>query len=226
MAEKRPKAIVYKTPVGIAQYPRLTKPDTKFNPEGEYKISLLLDAAVAQPIVDMIEKEIATKLERVKDENPKLVKLKAIKVCEDRPFKTVLDDEGDETSSVKINFKMKAVITSKTSGEKWVQRPNLFDSQGTVLVNPNIGGGSEVRVAYEVVPFWTQKIGVGVTLRLKAVQVIKLVEYTGGQDAKGYGFAAEDGYVAPTDQPTAEQAEEAASPSSEADRPADDKDDF
>jgi hypothetical protein len=225
MAEKT-KAVVYKTPVGIAQYPRLTKPDTKFNPAGEFKISLILDAAVAQPIIDECEKIAAKKLADVKAENPKLVKQKLIKMCEDKPYKPVLDDEGNPTDKVKVNFKMKAVIESKKTGQKWNQRPDLFDSKGTVLVNPNVGGGSEVRVAYEITPFWTQKIGAGVTLRLKAVQIIKLVEYTGGRDAAGYGFEAEDGYEASSETPTEEQADAAATGDEAPNRAADDSEEF
>jgi hypothetical protein len=35
--------------------------------------------------------------------------------------------------------------------------------------------------------FYTSLIGAGVSLRLNAVQIVKLVEYTGGPDNPGFG---------------------------------------
>ena len=37
-------------------------------------------------------------------------------------------------------------------------------------------------------------MGAGVTLRFKALQVIKLVSRAGGEKAEGFGFGEEDGY--------------------------------
>ena len=37
------KMVKYTTPKGVAQYPYLDKPDTKFNPQGDYKLNLVLD---------------------------------------------------------------------------------------------------------------------------------------------------------------------------------------
>ena len=59
-----------------------------------------------------------------------------------------------------------------------------------------VGNGSKVKVAFEPIPYVmpsTKKAGV--SLRLKAVQVIDLVEY--GNSATSV-FDEEDGYVAPS----------------------------
>ena len=44
------------TPVGIAHYPYISKPDTKFNEKGEYKVALSIPKAEAKPIIETIDK--------------------------------------------------------------------------------------------------------------------------------------------------------------------------
>ncbi len=189
----RKKAQKHLTPAGIAQYPRLTKPDTAFgNIDGIYKVTLVLPGAEAQGLVSLIDAAMAESLKKARMENP--TKAKAIKAATDKPYKAVTDDNGNETGEVKFNFKMKAKITSKT-GESWQQRPDIFDAKGKVLLDPKIGGGSKIKVAFEIYPFWTQLIGAGVSLRLLAVQVLDLVEYN-ARNASAYGFGEEEGYVA------------------------------
>ena len=43
------------SPEGIAIYPHLTQPDTKFNALGEYKVSLSVDKSEAAPLIGNIE---------------------------------------------------------------------------------------------------------------------------------------------------------------------------
>ena len=192
MAEKK-KAIIHRSPAGIAQYPRLTRPDTKFKADGEYKVTLVLPGAEAQPLIDLINKEMGESLIQARRDNP--TKAKSIKAASDKPYKAVTDDEGNETGDVKFNFKMAAKVTSKISGQSWEQKPDLFDAKGKVLINPKIGGGSRVKVAFELYQFYTALVGAGVSLRLRAVQVLDLVEYN-SRSASGYGFGEEEGYEA------------------------------
>jgi hypothetical protein len=57
-------------------------------------------------------------------------------------------------------------------------------------------GVNKMRVAYELVPYYAPMIGAGITARLKAVQVIELVE---GKDSNL--FKEEDGYETATPEP-------------------------
>lgn len=43
------------SPKGRASYPKLTKPDTKFNPEGVYSVGLIVDKEAAAPFQAKIE---------------------------------------------------------------------------------------------------------------------------------------------------------------------------
>lgn len=197
MADKKKRAESHLTPAGIAQYPRLSKPDTKFKPEGEYKVTLIVDGETSAPLRAKIDAAMLTSLAAAKKD---LVpaKAKLIKAASDKPYKPVLDEEGEETGKYSFNFKMKAVIETRT-GERINKRPSLFDAKGKPLdpAKVSVGGGSVVKVSFEMYEFYTPAVGAGVSLRLLAVQIIKLVEYTGGRDAAGYGFGVEeDGYSA------------------------------
>ena len=176
----------YTTPAGIAQYPYLTKPDTKFNSDGEYKISVEIPGAAAQDIVTFLDEQFAASVAKAKKENPG----KKIKEG-DVPYSV-----NDDTGKVTVRFKLKAKVTPK-QGDPFEQRPALFDAKGKPIgTDAKIGGGSKVKVAYELVPYYTAIAGAGISLRLKAVQVIDLVEFSGGASSEAYGFGEEEGYEA------------------------------
>ena len=46
--------IAITTPTGVAQYPWLSKADTKWNEEGEFKTNLILSEADAEPLIKTI----------------------------------------------------------------------------------------------------------------------------------------------------------------------------
>jgi len=176
----------YTTPAGIAQYPYLTKPDTKFNPDGEYKISVEIPGAAAQDIVTFLDEQFEASVAKAKKDNPG----KKIKEG-DVPYSV-----NDDTGKVTVRFKLKAKVTPK-QGDPFEQRPALFDAKGKPIgADAKIGGGSKVKVAYELVPYYTAIAGAGISLRLKAVQVIDLVEFSGGASSEAYGFGEEEGYEA------------------------------
>jgi len=182
----KPKNPRYVTPAGTAQYPYLTKPDTKFNPDGEYKLKLEIPADQAQDIVTFLDEQHELAQAKAKKENA------GKKIKEGNAPYEVSEDSG----KVVVNFKLKAKVTPK-NGDPFEQRPALFDAKGKPLsTDVSIGGGSTVKVAYEVMPYYTAIAGAGVSLRVKAVQVINLVEYSGGAGAGAFGFGEEEGYEA------------------------------
>ena len=187
--EKLPSIV---TPTGTAVYPYLNRPDTQFDPDGEYKVGLVLKTDEAQGLIQSIDKAMADALDKAKQDNP--TKAKKIKQASP-PYTDVTDDEGAETGEIKFNFKMKAKITTK-DGTVITQRPGVFDAAGNVLGSDiTVGGGSKMKVSAELAPFFTDLVGAGITLRLKAVQVLELVQYQ-GKTADKYGFKSEDGYRA------------------------------
>lgn len=196
MAEKK-KAERFVSPKGTASYPYLTKPDTKFNPEGEYKVSLIVAGDDASKAIDFLTEQHKAAVAKAKKENAG----KRVKEG-DLPF--IENDDG----TVTFKFKLKAKVTPK-KGDPFEQKPALFDAKGKPLTGePKVGGGSVIKVSYEVVPYYTAIAGAGISLRLKAVQIIELKEYSGGGTAESYGFGEEEGFEADEDDTTPFDADE------------------
>ena len=102
-----------------------------------------------------------------------------------------IKDEAEEDKTYVI-FKLRAHVTPRT-GAPFDQKPVLFDAKGN-QINKEIGDGSTIRVAFEASSFYTATVGAGLTLRLKAVQVLSLVPVD--ETSFGFfGFVQEDGYV-------------------------------
>lgn len=188
-----PKAV---SPRGVAIYPRLNTPDDKFNKAGQYKVKLAIDADDAElaKLRKAVDGLIAAKLEEVTTELKEAGKAAvAKKITTKDPFVAEEDQEtGDETGRILINAKMTASGTGKKG--PWTRKPSIFDARGVALKRPPIiGGGSELKLSLELFPYYAANDKtVGVSFRLEAVQVLKLV--TGGQrDAAGFGFGEEDG---------------------------------
>ena len=47
------------TPAGVARYPHLNRPDTKFDEIGVYKVNLELTAEEAEPFISQVEALLA-----------------------------------------------------------------------------------------------------------------------------------------------------------------------
>ena len=185
------------SPVGVALYPRLTRPDTKFKEEGEYKVDLLLPAKEAKPLMKQLEAmaEAAHKEAIESAKNPRAAaKIKKYQL--QLPFEEHINEDGEETGEIKFRFKQKAEIKGKDGVIK--MRPMIFDAKlKPITEDIGIGSGTKMRVSFEPSPYVVSgQECVGVTLRLKAVQIIELVEYTGGGSGESYGFEAEDGFAA------------------------------
>ncbi len=70
----------------------------------------------------------------------------------------------------------------------------MFDAKGSMMAKHNIYGGSVVKVNGSAAFYDSPSIGAGVTLRLRAVQVIEYVE--GSSGAGKFGFGEEVGFTA------------------------------
>jgi hypothetical protein len=167
----------FTTPVGVANYPYISKPDTQFDAEGVYKVTLAVPEDEAKPVIDLINAELLAGVKALKESKPK-TKFKSAPL----PYAKELDDDGNETGNVLIKFKSKAAY-----------KPSVFDAKNNPMINHNIWGGSEIKVNGAIAFYSSPSIGQGVTLRLRAVQVIQYVE---GSDGAGkFNFEEEDGYV-------------------------------
>jgi hypothetical protein len=185
------------TPVGVSQFCWLNTPDTKFDKEngGHFKTNLILKGSEAQTVIKSIKEEMKKSLEMAKEKT----KGKEPKTA-NMPFEEEYI-EGKPTGNIIFKFKAKAKIMMKSGDVIDIKIP-IFDSKGTPM-KEQVWSGSEMKISADMIPYYTAMAGAGVSLRLKAVQITKLVEGGAGAGAKGHGFdEIKDGYVAPEEQPT------------------------
>lgn len=197
MAKAKSDTVFKVTPIGIARYCWLDKPDTKFaqgqDDEGVYKCSLRLDPndAANTEFLDEVQKLLNAACEAWKKENP--TKLRQFKVND--PVKPEVDkDTGRETGMV--------LIATKTQN-----KPKLYDAGGVQITDPGfkVYGGSTVRLAVGIRPSYMAAYGVGLTMYLNAVQVIK-ASSRGGNPFEAVvvdGFEAEGESEEATEAPAA-----------------------
>jgi hypothetical protein len=191
MAEKREKLPRFTTPLATAVYPHLITPDTKFDADGVYKCDVKLTREEAQPFIDELEAIRDKFWDGLVAEDKKLAR----QYSKESVYTDELDDDGNETGMVIFKTKMKAKVTSKKTKKTYVSEPRLFDAANQRIHPESVYGGSRVRVAGEVKPYKmdsTKKVGV--SLRLKDVQIVELVEGGGGGSPFG---EVKGGYVAP-----------------------------
>ena len=174
---------------GTAMWAKVFEPDTRFVPEGEYSAQVIVPEAEAAEVCEQLEKLIEVEFAKAVKEKPALkATLSKRPVAEPQ-----LDDAGDPTGNVIFKTKLKARIKTKAGVKE--QKVFVYDSKKNLMPSSvAVGNGSVINVAVEPYPYVMQSTKqVGVSLRLKGVQVIELVEY--GNPAASM-FDEEDGYVA------------------------------
>jgi len=144
------------SPKGVAQYPWLVKPDTRYDADGVFKTGLILpgDAETTKEFMDKFRDIFVEEYGQKKLSKANL------------PF-----DIDEETGDVVFKFKSKS-------------RPRLFDSKGNPIQRASelkIGGGTVIKISYSAKTYDTGS-NTGVTCYLNAVQIIDLVEYKSGNE--------------------------------------------
>ncbi len=200
-SDKRPKRTRYTSPTGIAVFPKLNTPDTKFNAGGVYTVKLKLKKGdeSTDRIVKLIEDaaQAAFEAETEAHKGMKDKKGKPVVVGgPESPIAVELDKvTNEETGYILINFKMNASYKDKKNGGVLVPiKPKLYDAKGNET-NVEVWGGTEGKVAFELIPYFVESSSkAGVSCRLSAFQIIKLRTKGSDGNAAMYGFKAEDGF--------------------------------
>lgn len=189
------KQIKLITPRGIAIFPNITRPDTKFPKNGYpvYTGKLAIDSDAAG-LAEFVAKCEALRDEKVAEVKAELsaakqgAKLKTLKVA---PItKPEVDKEtGEETGRVIINPKLVSG-GKKKDGSEFTQKPDVLDSKGKLISKPPaIYGGSTLKLGVQAFGYYNAKDNeVGVSFRLKAAQIIALAE-----KRESFAFGAEEG---------------------------------
>lgn len=172
-------------PKGVAVFPALYRPDTKFDELGAYKANTRVPLAEAEPTIKKLQ-AIA-----------KSWTGKAMPKAKNPMFEMEVDKEtGEETGFVIF----KASVKNRTGkeGKLWDRRPLLIDAKKNKLPSDtNPWGGTVYRVKCEI---YCSEFGGkrSVSLQPLVVQIIELKSGTGSEPDLD-DFDEEDGYEAPTD---------------------------
>ena len=173
------------TPKGTAMWAYLDKPEEFNGSIVGYTITLVPSKADADKLISQLEEV----LEEAKQDD----RFKGRKWAAE----PMMGYKEDANGNLVFKFKQKASYVDK-KGQTHKLGVRIFDAVGNPM-NPNatiIGNGSIIRVAFTPIPFNVNKNVNGVSLRLEAVQVLKLEEYKKGATSMGsFGFSeVSDGF--------------------------------
>lgn len=175
---------------GNALWAKVFEPDTKFDPNGTYSIQVTIPEEEAAGICEYLDKVVQERFDEEVKAKPKMKNSLSTKAG----YEPHYDKDGNETGLVEFRFKLKAKVQTR-DGSLYDQKPIVVDAKRNPMDSNNlIGNGSTVKVAFEPIPYvMASTKQVGVSLRLKGVQVIELVEYGNGGASM---FDEEEGFVA------------------------------
>jgi hypothetical protein len=177
------------TPVAPCLWPFLNKPDTRYNKDGVFRVSLEFDQDDEFP--KLVEKAAKKAFEEAKA-NMKPKEAKKLEFF--NPVRDIEDEEGEPTGNVKIEFKTYATFKDQKTGEVRNVRLNAYDAEGKPLKKiPQIGNGSLLSIAFNPVGKATSG-KFYYTLYLNAFQLVELHEFN--PDGSAFGFGKHEGFKA------------------------------
>ena len=193
MAEKK-KVIRITTPKGVALYPKVQKPDTKFNAAGVYSTRLVIANPLCVDLCAQLD-AVAEEAFAAATSDPKKVaaaKAKRKTITKNEPYLPELDKEGNETGNTIFNFKTNA--SAEINGEVKHFKPFLCDAANPpkpIEADISMYSGSIIKVNFSPTPYYNDaNAQAGVSCRLNGVQVLKLVK--GGYSPASLGLEAEE----------------------------------
>jgi len=205
------------TPQGKMMWAYLHKPDTQFDSNGVFHVKLQLANGSSDDLRKAIMREHKANKKEAIARNPKRTSFR-----EYLPFKEILNDEG-LADGYEFQFKLKALATNSKTGQEFTQRPVVVGpDKMPVPSDVTIGNGSVGKIAFEAIPYFTGN-NIGVSLRLRGVQVLELVEYRAeGTDM----FSVEEGYSIVTSSKNEPEEEEMFEEEEQDDKDEEDEEDF
>ena len=195
MAVKNTKPFAVKgatvtTPKGKAEWCKITEPDRMYNDKGELSTSLVCDPN------DPTVQEFISKLETLRDlafEETKetLGMPKANQVKTKEVYSEQYNSNGEATGNIIFKMKLKDIDTRKERGDQ--HTIFVVDAKRSRMADvPLVGNGSEIRCVCYANPYYMANTKeVGISMIWSKMQLIKLVEYTGGgaddfEDEEGF----------------------------------------
>jgi len=174
------------SPMGTSKWTVINEPRYDYNPKGQYEASICLDPGDESVIkfLASMEKLQNAAITAAKEH---LSEAKAKKLVIRDILRDEEDKEGMSTGMVMLKTKAYAVDFDGNP-----QTIPVFNAKGIEMegFKKNIGNGSKLKLQIWASPYhMASDNSIGISFKLKKVQLIEHVEYGGGDD----GFADESG---------------------------------
>lgn len=176
----------------LAGFNSIQKPSTKFDKAGTYQANILVSKEDGEKLAKEIKK-ISSEQYKTYGKGTKVVESESCKPyveIETNEDGEVVKETPDEQGRYLFKTKAKAFIEDGKPSNK----VPVFDAQNKAVGEVRIGNGSTVKLAFTLEGYSVAS-KTGVSVKLKAVQILDLVEY-GVQSAEAYGFSEEEGFSA------------------------------
>jgi len=196
---ERKNLTAFTSPVGWAVFPWLSKVDTRFNPDGIYKTQLAVPEAEAASFIAFLEGELekyrgTLDASRSKWNTAALYEPQYTYPVFEKGMSDMEKDairrefQPEPTGNLLFKFKLNAKVTPRDPNkEGFTQSPIIVSADTGAAITDPVFGGSIIRIKGQIAPY-AAPAGktIGLTLRMRAIQVIELV--TGGTSEGGAGF--------------------------------------
>jgi len=178
------------TPLGEALWVKVIEPDYKFDAKGKYSADVVLDpkdestAHFIKGMENLRDRALAEAKEN-------LAPAKAKQVVTREVFWEDTDKDGNETGNIVIKTKANAIDFKENA----VTIP-VFNAKGIEEQDWNtlIGNGSKIKLQVWASPYHMANGNyVGISYKLKKVQIVELSEFSGGAD-EGFGDETGEGF--------------------------------
>ena len=187
----------------------LTKPSTKFNKQGIFSTYILLDKKDGEALVNKM-KEVRTEQFKKYGKGTKVAELQC------KPYEIVNEETGEATPDPKGRYILTAKANAYIENGKINYRPQIINAKKQPVKNISIGEGTIARLGVTLSGYSVAG-KTGVSVKLGMVQIIDLVEYTGGgfstdmfdeeEGFEGIGEEFDDSPIVTEDSPEEEDEE-------------------
>lgn len=183
------------TPKGEFLYPRFQRPDTKYDEDGVYKVTVAFTPEQFERLQPIIDEAFDDHIAALK----KKYKGKKVRVA-DKPYSKEVrydpvTDTESETGRIVASFKLKAVGRKRVDKDKsrdpiyetWSNAVRLYDAKNNAIVGEakeeiRIGSGTIGKVGFKIRPYPEgdldiPKDGAGLSLQLRSAKILELVEW-------------------------------------------------
>lgn len=188
MAKSKRESVIKKYTTGKGEligFISIFEPSTKFNKDGVYSANILLSKEEGEVLAEEIKK---VRTEQYKTYGKK-TKVAELTRCV--PYGIADEETGEETPDAEGRYILKTTAKAFIENGKAKVKIPVFDVKQNPVKDIRIGVGTVARLSISLEGYSVAG-KTGVSVKLKAVQIIDLVEYGNGS-AESYGFGDEDG---------------------------------